>query len=208
MADVKINDNIYSGVAEIQIPLAEGSGNASFRNTDDATVTADTIVKGYTGYGPAGKVVGNLEIDSFLEKIGEYDVKYVKSSTDLEYAVVKNIVPDIAASEYYFNDSANSEVRAFVLRQELDKTNTNCRQFHIGIGHTKGSKTFASYTCGYTYNASGFVSVAAATISGRTNFTASETDGTGYDPTLDLPINQFDKFPSGKVTAYIVKVPF
>ena len=58
--NVKINSITYNGVPQIQVPLATGSGNATFYETSDATVDAATLLAGTTAYGAAGKVTGTL----------------------------------------------------------------------------------------------------------------------------------------------------
>lgn len=58
--NVVINSVTYSGVPSIQVPISGGGGNATFYETSDATVTAETLASGATAYGPAGKITGTL----------------------------------------------------------------------------------------------------------------------------------------------------
>lgn len=59
--NIKINGVTYNGIPNVTIPLAEGSGNAMFVDTSDATIDASKVLTGYAGYGADGtKVNGSL----------------------------------------------------------------------------------------------------------------------------------------------------
>lgn len=57
--NIVINSVTYPGTPGIQVPIS-GGGTATFYETSDATVTAETLASGATAYGPAGKVVGTM----------------------------------------------------------------------------------------------------------------------------------------------------
>lgn len=57
---VTINGTTYSNVPSVTIPLSTGTGNATFYETSDATVQAQYILQGYTGYGASGKITGTF----------------------------------------------------------------------------------------------------------------------------------------------------
>ena len=57
---VIINGTSYQNVPSVQIPLASGSGNATFFDTSDATIAPNYILSGYKGYGPSGAVTGTM----------------------------------------------------------------------------------------------------------------------------------------------------
>lgn len=58
--NVKINGVTYSSVPYVSIPNASGSGNSFFYDTSAATITANDVRSGKTGYGTNGSVDGNL----------------------------------------------------------------------------------------------------------------------------------------------------
>ena len=60
MANVRINGVTYSDTPSVQIPLAEGSGNAVFYDTQTATATAADIVNGKVAFNGNGAVTGAL----------------------------------------------------------------------------------------------------------------------------------------------------
>lgn len=62
--NVKINGVTYSAVPSVQIPLADGSGSATFRDTTDATADAAHIMSGYSAYGSGGKIEGSATVPS------------------------------------------------------------------------------------------------------------------------------------------------
>lgn len=65
--NVKINNVIYSAVPSVQIPLAEGSGNATFYDTAAADVQAQHIVAGKTAFGASGPIEGTLSTVSVTQ---------------------------------------------------------------------------------------------------------------------------------------------
>lgn len=62
--NVKINGATYSAVPSVAIPLADGSGNATFYETSDANVYAQYIMSGYKAYGASGLIQGNATVPS------------------------------------------------------------------------------------------------------------------------------------------------
>ena len=57
--NVQINGVGYNNVPSVVIPQS-GSGNATFYETSDATVSAEYLLTGYTAYGATGKINGTL----------------------------------------------------------------------------------------------------------------------------------------------------
>ena len=62
MKNVIINGATYNGVPYVQIPLAEGGGNAVFYDTSDATADAANVLSGYSAYVNGGKVNGQATV--------------------------------------------------------------------------------------------------------------------------------------------------
>ena len=62
--NVVINGVTYSDCPSVQIPLADGQGNAEFVDTTDANATAGTIVNGNSAYVNGQKVNGSLTLVS------------------------------------------------------------------------------------------------------------------------------------------------
>lgn len=58
--NVVINGVQYSDCPEVNIPKQNG-GTAKFMDTDDANVTADKMLNGYSGYALGAKVNGNIQ---------------------------------------------------------------------------------------------------------------------------------------------------
>lgn len=60
--NVIIRGVTYEDCPEVSIPLASGTGNASFVDTSDATLSSGgQMLNGYTAYGAEGKVTGSIE---------------------------------------------------------------------------------------------------------------------------------------------------
>ena len=57
---VTINGVQYLDVPSVQIPLASGSGTATFFDTSEATIDASKVLQGYVGFGVAGSIVGTM----------------------------------------------------------------------------------------------------------------------------------------------------
>ena len=59
--NVKINGVTYSNVPSVEIPYAQGSGNAVFVDTSDATLSSgDYMVASYTAYAGGTKYTGSI----------------------------------------------------------------------------------------------------------------------------------------------------
>lgn len=71
--NVKINGVTYENVPQVDIPLATGSGEATFYDTSDASVDAAKVRNGETAYGPNGKITGNMTEHNALS--GEISTK-------------------------------------------------------------------------------------------------------------------------------------
>lgn len=65
--NVKINNVSYSAVPSVEIPLADGSGNATFWETSDADIQASYVLSGHIGYGASGKVTGTASMPSISQ---------------------------------------------------------------------------------------------------------------------------------------------
>ena len=65
--DVKINNVTYSAVPSVSIPLATGSGSATFWDTSDADLQASYVLEGHVGYGASGKVHGTATMPSISQ---------------------------------------------------------------------------------------------------------------------------------------------
>ena len=61
--NVVIRDVVYSDVPAVDIPLSSGSGNATFTDTSDATLSSGSqMLDGVTAYGASGaKITGSIE---------------------------------------------------------------------------------------------------------------------------------------------------
>lgn len=59
---VKINNVTYQAVPSVQIPLATGSGSATFYDTSDADGSASNVLAGKILYGASGKITGTLSV--------------------------------------------------------------------------------------------------------------------------------------------------
>ena len=57
---VKINEVAYENVPKIEVPLSEGTGNAEFWDTTEATGTAENVLVGKTVFGAAGVLTGTM----------------------------------------------------------------------------------------------------------------------------------------------------
>lgn len=57
---VKINNATYESVPKVEIPLAEGKGNAIFWDTTGATGGAADVLTGKTVFGSGGAVAGSM----------------------------------------------------------------------------------------------------------------------------------------------------
>lgn len=67
MQNVIINGATYNGVPHVNIPLAEGGGNATFYDVSDATAGASQILSGYSAYGASGKVSGQATMPTISQ---------------------------------------------------------------------------------------------------------------------------------------------
>ncbi len=57
---VKINNATYENVPKVEIPLATGTGSATFWDTTGATAAAENILTGKTAFGASGSVAGSM----------------------------------------------------------------------------------------------------------------------------------------------------
>lgn len=210
MKNITINNKSYDGVQSVQIPLSDGSGNANFIDTTGATATAGNIEKGYNAYVDGKLVVGTKENEiSPVVKLGEYNVVMLTNDNSLEVSVVKGLLKDLPLEERI--ETGTTEQSNFVLLiQEQDKANTTDSQFYLGMvwvdWSTEGRLVRANFgwTTRLQYTASGVATKSTSKFMGVASFGESQ----GYVREEDLVVNQFDKFPSGKVTAYLVPSPF
>ena len=210
MQNLVINEKTYENVQAVQIPLSDGSGNAKFIDTTGATATAENIDKGYNAYVDGELVVGTKENEiSPVVKLGEYAVVMLTTNSSLNVSVVKGLLKDLP-SEERIETTGSHQTNFVLLRQEQDKANTTDSQFYLGVvsvdWNNDGSLNTANmgWTIRLQYNASGVASKSTGSFMGVGSFDASQ----GYVRQEDLVVNQFDKFPSGKVTAYLVPSPF
>lgn len=67
MKNVIINGVSYPSVPHINVPLAEGNGNATFYETSDATAAAANIMSGFSAYGASGKINGSATVPTISQ---------------------------------------------------------------------------------------------------------------------------------------------
>ncbi len=68
--NVIINGVTYSSTPQVDIPKADGSGDATFYDTSAANLTANDLRTGKTAFGANGSVQGNLAtVGQFTESI-------------------------------------------------------------------------------------------------------------------------------------------
>lgn len=63
--NVRIASTTYNNVPSIEVPLANGGGNAVFVDSSDANATTSDIVLNKTAYVNSSKVTGNLVIITY-----------------------------------------------------------------------------------------------------------------------------------------------
>lgn len=56
--NVKVRGVVYTSVPQVHVPLADDSGDATFRDTSDADVTEADVVGGKIFYNANGRGVG------------------------------------------------------------------------------------------------------------------------------------------------------
>ena len=64
---VKINNVTYNAVPSVRVPLADGSGNATFYDTSDANIAPQYVMSGYKGYGPNGLMTGTATVPTISQ---------------------------------------------------------------------------------------------------------------------------------------------
>ena len=69
-ANIKIAGATYESVPSVTLKDANNA-DVNFVLTSDATMTADDLVVGKSGYGPNGKVFGNLDVKTVYVGAGE-----------------------------------------------------------------------------------------------------------------------------------------
>lgn len=62
-----VNGNSYNAVPYIAVPKADGSGDAFFWDTTDATASAASILAGYAAYGSNGKISGQATVPTISQ---------------------------------------------------------------------------------------------------------------------------------------------
>ena len=67
MANVKINNVTYSAVPSVSIPLASGTGNATFYDTSEANIAPQYVLNGYKGFGANGLVQGTASMPTISQ---------------------------------------------------------------------------------------------------------------------------------------------
>lgn len=65
--NVKINNVTYSGVPSVEIPLADGSGNATFFDTSSANAGPAHVLAGYKAFNANGEVEGTASLPSISQ---------------------------------------------------------------------------------------------------------------------------------------------
>ena len=58
--NVKINGITYSSVPQICVPLADGSGNATFYDTSEDTAVAANVMAGIAAHTASGAIIGSM----------------------------------------------------------------------------------------------------------------------------------------------------
>lgn len=64
---IKINNVTYSAVPSVEIPLAEGNGNAVFYDTSSADASAAHVLRGHTAYNANGQIEGSLIVPAISQ---------------------------------------------------------------------------------------------------------------------------------------------
>lgn len=143
---VRINNVTYSDVPSINIPLATGSGNASFFEVSDTTATASDVASGkyfYTARGvkTAGTNSGgggtskNVQITSGVGRVNANTYTAVSGQTltvaktgkyDVYWCGYRSSTSGTSGSQLYIEGTAYGSANT-----TFDSTYTNCQNVHL-----------------------------------------------------------------------------
>lgn len=203
MANVKINTITYENVNEVQIPLENGNGNASFIDTGDATATDEQILKGYTAYSGNRKLIGTLNpAENIFNKIGTFEVKTNKDG----YSYIEGVIGSSTKTYEYKEGSYDGIGLFYIVPKYIDTTYTGVQLMswhvspaYLGVNEGNTNKGFGFNCIGVTLTDGIITSIQKGTTM------AVGTYSIGND---EIYLSSGISVPCGEVIAYEVNINF